>query len=341
MAIIHITLNTELGDTLQKVVDAMLDYDTVSPGDPNTLRKEERTGPPFEGRYSAADSTSVSPSLAATTEPSIGEMDGNRKRGEAAPGPDGKPGKRRTNKQIAEDEAYFAQLKIRGAAALAAMEKGVEKIGTDAQLEHVGPENLGVVDSLISTGEPRIDPEEAAQDAADEAAESAERKAPKLEDLKRVVGDYQKKYGMAQAARRIPEILGGPVLEVAPKDIGMKMHAVAAAIEHDGVQTGKFSPMDMLTEPEKALEEKPPTATSDEFNAAVSDYAMKFDGTADATKWTNTRADIHTVFERLFGPGKVNFRMVDKTPENLGRALAAVRAEIANNTFGRKPSRAA
>lgn len=109
-----------------------------------------------------------------------------RERGKPAPGR-----ARRTKEEIAEDEAADA------ADAAAASEKPA----------------MG-----IQTGGERINPEEAAQDAADEAAEDAANADPEkpltLDDVKNAVGEYVAKFGMEAAQGDGPglfvDVLGNP-----------------------------------------------------------------------------------------------------------------------------------
>lgn len=270
-----------------------------------------------------------------TTEPALTPMDGDRERGKAGPGH-----RRRTDKQIAEDEVFFAQVRARGHAAIEKMDKGVEQQTTSTQ----DPRNDLANEPLVDNSDAQTAELEAAQDAVDEAAESAANRGanrgaePALDDLRRVIGEYQKKFGMEQAARRVKEMLGVPLFEVPSKDIGAMVHKVAAALEHDKKEDAKFAPVQTKSGVVQAAEpSSPKTATKEEVNAAFNDYAQKFDGSLDPNLMLKTREDVPRIFERLFGVGKRSFKDVEKTPENLGRILAAVRAEIDKNTFGRTP----
>lgn len=108
-----------------------------------------------------------------------------RERGKPAPGR-----ARRTKEEIAEDEAADA---------------------ADAAAASEQPQN-------IQTGGERINPEEAAQDAADEAAEDAANADPEkpltLDDVKNAVGEYVSKFGMEAAQADGPglfvDTLGNP-----------------------------------------------------------------------------------------------------------------------------------
>ena len=307
--------------------------------------------------------------------PTFGPMDGDRKRGEPGAGH-----RRRTNAQIAEDEVYFKQ---RGHAAVATMELGTEK-SSQGRYEITGqsgveavtlglpsdpsspksaaattqPSNESVSESLISSGGDRANPEDDAQDAADEAAESASHRGSEatLDDLRKVIGEYQKKFGMAQAAAKSLEYNGGqPIFEVPSKDIPLTIMRWKAAIEHDKPgEAAKFTPV-KPSEDRKFIHEStakgfnpesgnPVTvvhtqqiATREQVNAAINDYATKFDGSLEQAKMVNTKTDIPKLMERLFGAGKNNFNAIERTPENYGRVITAIQAEISKNTFGRTP----
>ena len=382
MAIINITLDTTRGDTLQGALQALMTSSRLE--FPRYPEPKTDVGPnPFNEKSHSDVGDKVVLPVSATEriteqpkidpngkfpEPSLGPMDGDRKRGEPGSGH-----RRRTNAQIAEDEVYFKQ---RGNAAVATMELGTEATETRAPAldpsspkSDVGttqPSSESASESQISSGEARTNPEDDAQDAADEAAESASRRGSEatLDDLRKVIGEYQKKFGMAQAAAKSLEYNGGqPIFEVPSKDIPMTIARWQAAIEHDKAgeaakftpvkkdepykvekvitesgEAAKFTPRPMTTGGVQTSEPvKSSTATREEVNAAINDYAIKFDGSLEPTKMVNTKADIPKLMERLFGAGKNNFNAIERTPENYGRVIAAIQAEIGKNTFGRAP----
>lgn len=363
MPIINITIDTDRGGTLAEALAALGLPHVVSnlPDNRDLASKEfpyangeEKVTIPVVGTERVLPLQPIDPT-GKWPAPTLTAMDGDRKRGEPGAGH-----RRRTNKEIAEDQLYFDSLKVPGHVAVAAMEEGVERTvkpmrffyhpesdslekaeehpGSDGLLEEIDQAKYEEIEArqkkqkaAISSGGERVDPADA-QDAADEAAESAANRGaePMLDDLRRAIGLYQKKFGMEQAARRTKEMLGMPLFEVPSKDIGLMVHRVMAAYEKDGA---KFTPVETKTEPTP-----PVTATKDEVNAVFTAYAEKYDGKGlEADKWLNTQADIPRVFERLFGKGKASFKTVEKTPENLGRILEAVRAELEKNTFGRTP----
>ncbi len=378
MAIINITLDTNRGDTLQGALHALMTtarlefpkYPEPRPEiEPNPFNKNENNqsevvlgkGPNGEALVDFQPSTVKTVVGSVTTqgpdpdakfpEPSLSAMDGDRKRGEPGAGH-----RRRTNAQIAEDEVYFKQ---RGHAAVATMELGAEPPETrtqtsdplssrsDAATTQSSSESAG--ESQISSGEARTNPDDDAQDAADEAAESAAHRgdAPTLDDLRKVIGEYQKKFGMAQAAAKTLEYTGCPIFEVPSKDIPLVIARWQAAIEHDKAgEAAKFTPVRTesgVVQSSPIIEGKnytqahaiPVVATREQVNAAINDYATKFDGSLEPAKMVNTKTDIPKLMERLFGAGKNNFNAIERTPENYGRVIAAIQAEIGNNTFGR------
>ena len=101
-----------------------------------------------------ANGVDLGPSPVLVTIPALTDMDGDRKRGEAAPGH-----RRRTNAQIKDDELWLEQ-KARAEAALKAMDAGVH--------DHVEPATIEELQRAlaVSTGEERINPEDAADEAA-------------------------------------------------------------------------------------------------------------------------------------------------------------------------------
>ena len=321
---INIQLDTANGDTLETALGLL--------GFGEAVERDER---PFE--ISAAKSNGAAPEVKPSSIATAGEIvalgphdaDG-RKRGEPSKGR-----QRRTREQVEED-ARYAEQQERAKSAIAAMDKGVEQ---PSIVMHTGPE--------ISTGQPRVDPAEAAQDAADEAADSARHKStePTLDDLRAAIGDYTRKFGMAQAARRTPELLGQPLFEVPTRDIPAMVLKIRTAIEHDkpdpvggagGVMGSGSAVVNART---SILDETPtaPIATQEQYNAEVLRYMRTFDATDDQEKAVLTRTDLPIILERTFGSGKNSFRVIDKTPQNRALALAAIRAEIERNTFGRTP----
>jgi hypothetical protein len=253
------------------------------------------------------------------------DMDGDRKRGEAGPGH-----RRRTNKQIAEDDVYFAAQKARADAAIAEMEKGVDvKLSaTDAAAING---TLVTNTSAISTGEPRVNPEDEAQDAADEAAESEAAKTPDLthEDLRAAIGRFTKTHGIVVAQKRVPELLGCPVIEFPTNRIADAIAVIdAEAAKPPEKAEQKFTPVDTAK----------PHAQKEDVEEAMRVYARKYDGTDDPKLMVFTAQDVPAILTKVFGPTvKVPKQIEPKTPENYGKALAAINDAINSNPFGRTP----
>lgn len=245
-------------------------------------------------------------------EPKITAMDGDRERGKAGPGH-----RRRTDKQIAEDTAYFASL--------------------PAQPAPLAP---GADAPLISTGEERISPE----DAADEAAETAARATgkPTLETLRAAVGRYAEAFGAKASIENIRAIIGKPMIEVAEDELPAAIARVETATR------GETITMTTLTEtasvPESvfgdALTDKPTEpvhATKIDVIEAFAAYGKKYDGVSDPKLMTITREDLPKVLEGVFGAGATTVARIPQTPEGFGKAMTAVYAAVRNNPFKRTP----
>lgn len=238
--------------------------------------------------------------------PKTTAMDGDRERGKAGPGH-----RRRTNEQIKADDAYFAA--------------------------HPQPAPLapGSDEPMISTGEERISPE----DAADEAAETAARAGEKLtiEDLRAAVGRYTEAFGAKASIDNIRTIIGKPMIEVAPEDIAAAIARVEAATR------GQTVDMTVLTEtapiPESALADKPTEpvhATKADVVEAIMAYGKKYDGVSDdPKKMPCTTEDMPKIFVAAFGAGVVGLKTAPQTPEGYGKAMTAVYAAVRDNPFKR------
>ena len=276
-----------------------------------------------------ANGVDLGPSPVLVTIPALTDMDGDRKRGEAAPGH-----RRRTNAQIKDDELWLEQ-KARAEAALKAMDAGVH--------DHVEPATIEELQRAlaVSTGEERINPE----DAADEAAETAARPAgpPTLEDLRAVVALYIDKFGHAASVKNMKTIIGCAVAECPAAEIPNAIAKVRLAL--DGSVT--ITPVNPATgrpsaEPETAelFGDKPAapvTATKADVVAALMAYAAKFDGSQDPEKMPITKEDMPKVFAATFGAGVSGMgSMPDQKPETLGRILTAIQAATEKNTFKRE-----
>lgn len=181
-----------------------------------------------------------------------------RKRGEPSPGKS-----RRTKAEIAEDEA-----------AVTNANEGVEGVAAD----------VAEVAAAISTGENRIGPddtgEDAAQDAADEQDEMAAKREPgKLthDDLRKAIGDYQKKHGMSAAVALVQAggLIGKPIIEVPETDL----EAFIAAV--NGVVVAEVSkPVEQASD--KSAETQAAPVTKDDLLALMQAYVKKYGDVAAA-----------------------------------------------------------
>lgn len=212
-----------------------------------------------------------------TLAPEIAEQAPDRKRGEPSPGR-----KRRTKEEIAEDEAA-ERAEVRRLAPESAEQAELDRAQTEAER------------ALISTGGERVgpedDPEIAARDAADEAAEVEASRDPQnpltLDDLRLVVGEYNKKVGLAVSAKQVPIILGCKMTEVPDTQ-----EALAEAIAKVQAAIGGDAPAAQETagKPEKAK-----VHTRKDVEDAIVAYAAKFGDEA-------AKADRQAIMVKALGP---------------------------------------
>jgi hypothetical protein len=240
-------------------------------------------------------------------------MDGDRERGKPGPGH-----RRRTDKQIKEDEAYFASL--------------AKPVGGEPAPLAPGAE------PLISTGEERLNP----QDEADEAAETAARQSdkPTIEDLRAAVGRYTAKFGVKASIEAIRTVVGCPIIEVPEDQIAAAIGRVEAAIagEAPAIIKAGVSSTDSGTDPRGVFPEptEAPQATKSDVVEAIKAYGVKFDGVSDdPKKMPFTQEDMPKIFTSAFGPGVVGLKTAPQTPEGYGKALGAINAALRDNPFGR------
>jgi hypothetical protein len=218
-----------------------------------------------------------------------------RERGKPSPGK-----ARRTKEEIAEDEAADA------------IETSTETTASAAN---------------ISTGEERIDPtspEDAAQDAADEAAEVAGTRGDDLtlDDLRKAVGVFQKKFGMAYTVKMVPKIIGCDIPDCPADKI---VDAIALLEAHEAPKE------------EDAAPAPAPTATKQDVIDALVAYGEKFDGAGLAPpQMANMIADRAAIFVSALGKGIDGLSKIPDRPEAYGKAVAAIRAAIENNPYGRE-----
>jgi hypothetical protein len=233
-----------------------------------------------------------------------------RKRGEPSPGK-----ARRTKAEIAEDDAADAADRLAEGGA-----------GTGHALE-AGKGERPTVETATDTA---IDIE---QDQADEAAETAANRssdAPTLDDLRRLMGEVQRKHGMTVAIG-IPKMLGKPIVDLTPEELPAAIARVQGLL--DGTDQTP------VTAETKAVE---PTATADDVRAAMLRYAAKYEGYAppeggpiDGSKIQVTSADSAKVFSMLFGEGVVKVSSIPADAASYAKAVAGIEEMIEKNPFKR------
>ena len=340
MARIHIELNTAEGDTLEKALRALTLMRTQAGADaPSTALPDKAYDPNAWKTHEEMQATEAAAASEKRFETQVmtdaegakvvagavlSDMDGDRKRGEAAPGH-----RRRTNAQIESDRLWMEQ-KARGHAALAEMDKGVHD---HAPISRAEAEATAETDAF-----------DAAQDEADEAAETAARPAtdkPTIEDLRAAVARYSAKAGPAATVNDIRRILGCPMIEVPADKIGEAIAKMDLATAGFGVVTPNSPVNDKPVETESLFDGEPtapPTATQAEVVDAIKAYGRKYDGQdSDQEKMVFTREDLPKILSSTFGAAHNNIgSLPDKSPETLGKALAAIKAATESNKFGRE-----
>lgn len=248
-------------------------------------------------------------------EPSVQAAVAKRERGKPSPGR-----ARRTKEEIAEDD------EAERVAAIYAAGGGV----TD---QNSANKELAIVEGhdprpAISTGEERVDPAAAAQDAADEAAETASSDgAPTLNDLRRLMGDVQRKHGMATATR-IPFLLGKPIAEITDAELPEAIAKVQTLLDGDTPAAAQA----VTTATVAAGAEQAPVATKEDLIAAMLEYADFADGTREQAKMKWTMVDVPVVFDKLFGVQKLS----EVPASGYGLAVAGIREMLAKDPFNRK-----
>jgi hypothetical protein len=290
----------------------------------------DATAWPSEG-YGLAQSSTVATAPTAAPDPDYTHPSG-RKFGQPGPG-----GKRRTKAEMAEDTAYLEALDA--AAKGAVFVTNTPRVGepNDPRREQEGIPIQAGEDFDLTRDAPVFDATIDAQDAADEAAE-AELSASRppdpepddvneqtgeltLEDLRREIGLYVKKHGMAKASANNPAIIEGPMLEVTDfeRAIGRVKLATAAS---DG----------LLHEADAK-----PHATKDDLMEAVMAYAAKYEGVGvKPASGGPTAVDLADVMRKTFPGTSGALSEIPATPEGYGKALGAVNAAITGNPYKRE-----
>ena len=230
-----------------------------------------------------------------------------RERGKPSPGK-----ARRTKEEIAEDEA-------------------ADK--ADAELRAAGEETDAIVpDKHVETD----DDATAEQDAADEAAETdAEAKELTLDDLRKAVGVYAHKFGVAAASEDIRDIIGFPMIEC-PED---KLADSIAKVQNAVRLNPKGRDVLNSAAPTAADAAKPAgkrTATKEDVGAALLRYALKHDGqNTDTANMPIMTEDGRKCLAMRFGENITKLSQLT-TPEEFGQALTDIESMIAKNPFNRE-----
>jgi len=237
---------------------------------------------------------------------------------------------RRNSAEKTEDDALEALAATKGVSTdqLNGAIAQAGRVEAKAALEARG-DSSGAAETLaISTGESRVgpedDPEAEAADAADEAAETAKTGLAPIDELRRAVGAYQKKFGMPAAVALCAEdgIIGCGAQEVPEEDIPEMIARVQAAMG--------AAPAEAKTETKEAA--KP--ATKADVQAAMLRYAKKFDGQdTDMEKMPFTMSDCPKIFTAAFGPGITKLSHVPE--DGYAKAIAGIEEAIQKNPFKR------
>jgi hypothetical protein len=184
--------------------------------------------------------------------------------------------------------------------------------------------------NISAVPENRVDPADAAQDAADEAAEVEANRGPVThDDLRQAVGEFSKKHGIAAASKAVPNLIGYAVADVPEDELETAIAIVREATE-------KF----VADAPAPEAAPTPPrTATKEEAVEAALRYADKYDGNRDFTDLAKVPAlteDLPRVLSAALGEGVTGISKIPDTPEAYGKAAAAFEAATAENPFNRE-----
>lgn len=225
---------------------------------------------------------------------------------------------RRTRAQIAADEAAAKE-----AANTAVIQPGEFKQKTTESL-------FG--EPAISTGEPRIDP----QDAADEARESAANKTGLTkDDVREAINRYRVRHGIVEAQADIPAILGCSIADL--PDDAETLQAAITLVDEAALAKPSLKERDDAAAARKVdvkLKDEPAIATKEDVMAALRLYADKYDGkTVEMREAKNLLADVPKVLQKSFGEKCVAITMIPA--DGFGKAVAAIKEAIATNPYKR------
>ena len=252
-----------------------------------------------------------------------------RKFGQPGPG-----GKRRTKAEMAEDTAYLASLNdisdMKFPVADYEREKEKMLAAGRKEKEYLNADERDLIDSAE-------DAENAEQDAADEAAEAGAEQTGvlDLEDLRREIGLYAKKHGMAKASANIPAIIEGPMLEVTDFERAVARVRLATATG-DGLLHEEPKVTVTIHRADSYEVQENPHATKDDLMEAVMAYAAKFEGKGvKPASGGPTAVDLADVMRKTFPGTSGALSEIPATPEGYGKALGAVNAAITGNPYER------
>lgn len=241
----------------------------------------------------------------------------------------GKPSQgraRRTKEEIAEDDAADRA------------DAAKQDAAVDANLtDDVKP--------AISSGEERVSPEDQAdadQDAADEAAETAKTGLAPIDELRRLVGQYQKAHGMPAAVALCQEggLIGKGIHDLAETELPVAIEKMQTAVRPTTPAPNAAAGSSTQAEAANAAEQVAATgsaskpATKEDVQTAMLRYALTFDGqNTDLNKMPHTMADCPTIFTMLFGDAVSRLSQVPV--DGYGRAVAAIDEAIQKDPFKR------
>lgn len=263
--------------------------------------------------------------------PTGAEIVNGRVRGQPSPGK-----KRRTPQEVAEDTAWEANRPA------------------TAPLAYAAP--------AISTGEPRVDPN-AAADEADEAAETAAARAARpatgelvFEDVRVAVSRWMPTVQAKDWPRLMREIVGQPLdalektgdkaswakaidnLDWAAANPGVKVLGVpGGASELDGKASGVIS--GTVASGRKGVETVDTLiapATQDDVKRALLAYGRRYDVSENPKEMTNLQTDGKLIINSVFGGDIFKISEIPDTPEAYGRVVAAIRKATTENTYKRE-----
>jgi len=173
-------------------------------------------------------------------------------------------------------------------------------------------------------------PEVDDRDAKDEAVETSNGVLTH-DDVRHVVGQYTKKFGIVAAQKNIPLILGCAIAELPDNQNTLqeaieKIEDAMFKARFDADENLDSSLFDDVGEPEQEITEK-------DVRDALMVYAKKYD--AD-DKMANTLIDGPDILKKTFGPTVTALRLIPKDPASLKKAFDAITDATENNWYNRK-----